>query len=91
MHSACTDFRVGEAVRYLGARGYHTIVKYKSSSDPRHEESEIIKHLRSLGRNLLNDLSAYDYKKEPDESKHRLRVQNFVADKLLSVSITSQS
>ena len=41
MFSAPTDFRVGEAIRYLSARGYRITVKYKSSAAPLEEEAKI--------------------------------------------------
>jgi hypothetical protein len=77
MFTACTDFRVGEAVRYLSTKGYRVVVKYKSSVDPRSEESDIIRDLHGLRRILLNDLSGYPYQKA-DETEERLRVQKFL-------------
>jgi hypothetical protein len=74
LFSACTDFRVGEAVRYLSTKGYRVVVKYKPSADPRSEESEII---NSFDRKLLNCLPGYDYR-NADESKQRLKVQEFL-------------
>lgn len=83
MFTACTDFRVGEAVRHLNAKGHRIVVKYRSSADPRGEESEIIGSLRGRGRRLLNDLDGYDYRKA-DERQERLRVQEFVETRLLT-------
>ena len=81
MFSAPTDFRVGEAVRYLATKGYRVVVKYRPSADPRGEESEIIRGLHSIPRKLLNDIREFDLQK-PDESAERLRVQQFL-DSLL--------
>jgi hypothetical protein len=77
MFSAPTDFRVGEAVKYLGTKGYRTVVKYRPSVDPRGEEAAIIKDLRSLALILLNCLSGFDFQKA-DESEERSRVQSFM-------------
>ena len=77
MFDASTDFRVGEAIRYLSAKGYRVLVKYKSSADRRKEESEIIRDLRSLRRTLLNDLRGYNYQKA-NQSDERLRIQKFL-------------
>jgi hypothetical protein len=57
--------------------GYRVVTKYKSSADPRSKESEIIRNLRRLGRTLVNDLSAFDYR-EADEAEKKLRVQRFL-------------
>ena len=81
--SAPTDFRVGEAVRYLGAKGLRVVVKYKHVADSRSYEREVIAELRELRGtdSLLNDLRAFDWK-NADAFKERLRVQEFV-DRLL--------
>jgi hypothetical protein len=60
--SACTDFCVGEATRYLtGARNFRVIVRYRTSISPRTEEKRIIRDLLISGVRLLNCLPRYDY------------------------------
>jgi hypothetical protein len=76
MFSASTDFRVGEAIRHLNARGYHVVVKYKSSADSTEEESKLIKDL-SVHHTLLNALKGFDYR-TADESEERRRVHEFL-------------
>lgn len=69
--SACTDFRVGEAIRYLCAKGYRVVVRYKQCADGRACENDIIGKLHQDGRTLLNDAAGYDYRTaiEADERK----------------------
>ena len=72
--SACTDFRVGEAVRYLAKRGA-VAIKYKSCINSREEEKVLIEQ---IGRkNLLNGLPAFDYTKS-DPATERKRVQTIL-------------
>jgi hypothetical protein len=80
MFSTSTDFRVGEAIRYLSARGHRIVVRYRSSAEPCKEEATIIEALRKKHR-LLNDLSGFDYQKA-DEPEERLRVQEFFNSQL---------
>jgi hypothetical protein len=71
---ACTDFRVGEAAKYLSADNIRIAVKYKSSAHPLAEERELIHQLRSEGYKLLNDCRAYDYQSaHPDDERVRIR------------------
>lgn len=88
MFSASTDFRVGEAVRYLSTKGYRVAVKYKPSADSRKEEHEIIEELHRLrGANtLLNDLGGFDWKRA-NEFEERLNIQVFL-DTLLTSSVS---
>ncbi len=67
---------MGEAVRSLSEKGYRVILKYKSTADPRGEETSIIRELRKEFR-LLNDEKGFDYR-ATDESTQRARVQEFV-------------
>jgi hypothetical protein len=84
MFSASTDFRVGEAVRYLSTKGYRIVVKYRSSADPLKEEAEIIKSLQECDRRtLLNEPCGFDYR-TADEAEERRRVQQFLGTLLLS-------
>src|SRR5437879_1381490 len=58
---ATTDFRVGEAAKYLAAKGYQICIKYKASlelkakSERLKEEKRICGDLRNEGHSLLND------------------------------------
>ncbi len=36
--AACTDYRVGEAIKYLTAKDFRIVVRYRSSADPVKEE-----------------------------------------------------
>ena len=64
---ASTDFRVGEAIRYLSTKNIRVVARYRPSADPRGEERARIIELRTEGRRLLNDLPAYDYRTIPEE------------------------
>jgi hypothetical protein len=83
MLSAPTDFRVGEAIRFLSARGYRIAVKYKSSADPREEEAKIIAALRDHG--LMN----HHRWRKADEPEQRKQVQEFFSSLLPSPSDAS--
>jgi hypothetical protein len=84
--SAATDFRVGEAVRHLGARGYRVIIKYKATREPLKDEAAIIDDLRPClkaeGRELLNDLSGFNYR-VADELAERSRIHDFIGRMLM--------
>jgi hypothetical protein len=84
--NACTDFRVGEAVRYLSTKGMRVVVKYRSSTDSRADESKIIDVLQKEGRRLLNDLSAFDYR-SADQSQQRLRGHRFLDETFLALAL----
>jgi hypothetical protein len=74
---ASTDFRVGEAVKYLNdIKNYPVIVKYRASTDPPKEEYEIIRELLMEGTWLLNCFPGYDYLKA-NEADERNAVQRF--------------
>lgn len=75
--SACTDFCVGEAVRYLkDTKTYSVVVRYKQSTDPPREEKEIIRRLLVSGVWLLNCLPRYDYRNDT-ETEEREVVHRF--------------
>jgi hypothetical protein len=73
---ACTDFKVGMAIKFLDELGYRIAVKHKKSADRFSEERTLIVQLRSEGYKLLNDCPAYDYKRTTAESELKL-IQNF--------------
>ena len=61
--TASTDFKVGEAIKYLRDElGYRIIVRHKPSSNRLGEEKSIIDGLRNEGVRLLNGCPNYDYK-----------------------------
>ena len=75
--AACTDFRVGEAIRYLKhEHGFRIVVLYKKSEDPRHDEYTLIRDLQLAGLRLLNSLPSYDYRRA-DKEEERQTVQRF--------------
>lgn len=74
--TACTDFCVGEAVKYLkGAKNYRVVVRHKPSPDPKRDEKTLIRCLMVSGVWLLNCLPRYDYRTdnaaEERETIHR--------------------
>lgn len=81
--SACTDFRVGEAVRHLCAKGFSVIFRYRRSANRLREEREIISTLHNEGKHLLNDVDAFSYE-TADELVERAKVENFM-DRLLQI------
>jgi len=74
--AACTDFRVGEAVRYFLKRGLRVALRYRRTDEPRKDEYVLIRDLQLLGLRLLNCLPSYDYKKA-DKDEERQTVQRF--------------
>jgi len=74
--SAPTDFKVGEAVRYLRSRGFKVHIKYKESEDRKAEERKIISILRRKSR-LLNELEGFSYTAS-NEQAERARLHSFL-------------
>jgi hypothetical protein len=79
--NAATDFRVGEAIRYLHRKRRRVTVKYRPSADPHREEAELIAELRAAQVKLLNDERGYDHTRA-DEKYQRERIQLWVNDRL---------
>lgn len=79
--TAATDFKVGEAIRYLQFEGYEVEIKFKDSSDRKAEEKALIINLRK-SYILLNDLNGYDYR-TANESEERSRIRAFI-DKIIN-------
>jgi hypothetical protein len=73
---ACTDFRVGEAVKYLRGKGCRVTVRYNACDHPRSEERRIIRELQVSGPRLINGLVAYDYATCSEEEERRF-IQRF--------------
>lgn len=70
---ANTDFRVGQAVRYLAEKKLSVVVKYKQSApierDRVKEEQQIISILKNDGRTLLNHRrTPYEYSTDDPEA-----------------------
>lgn len=76
--SASTDFKVGEAVKYLRNLGYDVAIEYKEIEgvNRRAEESRIINEYRR-NYELLNDLPGYDYSRAIEKDE-RLKIHEFV-------------
>ena len=75
--AACTDFKVGQAIRYLrNELRCHIVVKHKESLDRCKEERQIIERLQQEGFTLLNHCPSYDYKKTSEKEAENL-VQQF--------------
>ena len=85
---ASTDFRVGEAVKYLNTKKLRIVAKYRVSADRRagrrKEEAAIIRRLKDEGRVLLNDCPGYNYRTSTPD-KERIKVQTCI-DKILAAS-----
>jgi hypothetical protein len=75
---ACTDFRVGEAIRYLREKkGCRISLRYKASGNPRKDEYDLIRELHVSGPRLLNGLVAYDYR-TTDPAAERLFIPSIL-------------
>lgn len=74
--SAPTDFKVGEAVRYLQGRGFKVQIKYKESEDRKGEERRLINALQKKSR-LLNELEGFNYIASNEDSE-RARLHSFL-------------
>jgi hypothetical protein len=74
---ASTDFRVGEAVRYLTTQNLRVVARYKLSADRRKEERAIIDGLDAEGRRLLNNCPSFDYR-TATEAVEKIKVRQFI-------------
>ncbi len=75
--AACTDFRVGEAVRYFKeVKQFRVTVRYKRSPIPRQEEYSIIRYMQTSGMRLLNDLLSYRWN-DADQDQERNAIEKF--------------
>lgn len=79
--SASTDFKVGEAVKYIQTLGYNVRIKYKETLDRKNKEREILNNLRER-YHLLNDLSGFDYS-IANQLDERSKIHEFVSKKVL--------
>ncbi len=74
--SASTNFKVGEAVKYLRDNVYRVVIRFDEVDNRKVEEKRILQNLRGTFR-LLNDLKGYDYNKS-NERDERQNIQQFV-------------
>ncbi len=92
--AAETDFKVGEAIRYLIERGHKVLVQYKHASekktDRKAEEDNLKKAYIAQGFSLLEGLPGYSYRainreerKEFEERKRR-EIREYVDRTLLA-------
>jgi hypothetical protein len=86
---ACTDFRVGEAIRSFDSLGFQIIVFSKPVSNSALEERSIIQDLKLNHHRLLNDEPAYDYK-TANEIEERQKVHDFVEGWLATRGMNSR-
>jgi hypothetical protein len=77
--TASTDFRIGEAAKFLGKR-YHVVVRYGPSSPEKWErkkqERVVIRELVKSGKLLLNCFPGYE-QGSADVAEERSEVQSF--------------
>lgn len=74
--SASTDFKVGEAIKYLRHLGLRVVVKFIKSHSRKDDEKQIIQQFRRTCR-LLNDLKGYSYR-SADADVERRKIQQFI-------------
>ena len=77
-----TDFKVGEAVKYIQSKGFPVGVKFKATKNRREDEIKYLNDIRTLGFKLLNDLSSFDYRTSNSDAE-REKVQRFVQKEIL--------
>jgi hypothetical protein len=75
--TASTDFKVGEAVKYLRQLGLPVTIRFKESVNTRIDEAELIAAFKAQGLKLLNELEGYNYRCAIREEECR-RIQSFV-------------
>jgi len=74
--TAATDFKVGEAIRYLKSLGFEVRIKYNESNNRKTEERTIINQLQRKSR-LLNELKGFQYT-VANENDERLKIQKYM-------------
>ena len=81
---ASTDFRVGEAVKYLSTQNLLVVARYRLSADRQREETATIISLHAEGRRLLNDCQGFDYRtatKAEETTKVRRFIDGLIASR----------
>lgn len=76
--NAATDFKVGEAIRYLRGLGLYVGVRYFATLNRKEVEASLENELKSKGYKLLNDLKGYRYE-ESTEKHERKRIHDFMS------------
>lgn len=80
-YTAPTDFKVGEAIKYLQRRGYQVIFKYKESINAKCEETTLLALFDLQHALLLNKFkNGYDYKNTAEKQAVLERLHHFVDD-----------
>jgi hypothetical protein len=80
--AATTDFKVGQAVKYLMGKGHTVVVAYSQHNDRKREERRLLAEARQKGFRLLNDIAGYNYKTS-DRQQVLQAIQSF-CDTLLA-------
>ena len=80
---ASTDFRVGEAIKYLSMQNLRVVARYKQVAGERadwmKEEREIIATLEHEGWQLLNSMKGYKYSTSSPATE-RPKIEEFVEE-----------
>lgn len=86
--TASTDFKVGEAVKFLRQRGLEVLVRFWECTDRKLEEKRVINILRA-SHLLLNDFKGYR-RDNPDAETQRREICNFMEKLVNSVGGTTE-
>jgi hypothetical protein len=76
--TAATDFKVGEAIRYLRLHKFEVRITYNDTLQRKKDEEACLRELRGKHR-LLNDLPGYNPKKA-DQAQERFKVHDFMKE-----------
>lgn len=91
--AATTDFKVGEAIRYLVENRVRVRVGFNECSDRKtaeQQERDLIKLYKSQGIPLLNELNGYNYHTATREDE-RTKVREFCKNSILGRSSASKT
>ena len=81
--NAPTDFKVGEAVKYIQQKGFLAVVKFKTTNSRQENERRYTMEVMGMGYELLNDLPGFRASISNLEDE-RKKVQEFIRHKVLS-------
>ena len=79
--SASTDFKIGEAVKYLREKKHDVRVLYKISKNKMIDEKKLIQDIQQKYQ-LLNGVKGYDYK-TANEIEEKVKIHSYI-DQFLS-------
>jgi hypothetical protein len=82
---ASTDFKVGEAIRYLKAKGYPVVAGHLQSENPLDDEHDLIESLTLSEIKLLNVLAGYDFRSSSKDVE-RAKISKFCEDLVSSAN-----